>query len=116
MFLKNEMPPFRKGQWIIKQCDEINATFSKRTNRSPATSRESNLDMLSQRNGILRWEKPPPRVIKINIDGSISGARKEAKCGGVKRDEHSEWHGGFTKFLGICNPLEIEAWGILGGY
>nr|GMD45476.1 uncharacterized protein LOC109159944 [Ipomoea batatas]GMD47081.1 uncharacterized protein LOC109159944 [Ipomoea batatas] len=44
--------------------------------------------MRSQRNGILRREKPPPRVIKINIDGSISGARKEAKCGGVKRDEH----------------------------
>ncbi|MCI84719.1 ribonuclease H protein, partial [Trifolium medium] len=42
-------------------------------------------------------------------EGSVAG------CGGVIRDNNSDWRGGFAKNLGICSAYVVEIWGVFEG-
>lgn len=46
--------------------------------------------------------------IAINTDGGrVNG------CGGVIREEHDRWLGGFTRYLGEANSYVAALWGVL---
>lgn len=49
------------------------------------------------------------------IDGAMTTTTGQAVTGGVVRDLDSNWILGFNYFLGNCNPLEAELWGIMDG-
>lgn len=47
-------------------------------------------------------------VIKINTDGSFKGSTGMAAAGGVLRDEHGNWVGGFIMNSGLSNVENAE--------
>src|SRR4051812_47717032 len=68
-------------------------------------------DLSQQR---VRWCAPDHSFVKLNVDGAhdnngISG------CGGILRDHHGGWLGGFSKNIGICSVFMAEAWGLYIG-
>jgi ribonuclease HI len=52
--------------------------------------------------------------VKLNTDGAYKDG-SAAGCGGVIRDSHGGWIGGFAKYLGICSAYVAELWGVLEG-
>ena len=38
-----------------------------------------------------------------------------AGCGGLVRDEHGNWIGGFTRYIGSTNSFIAELWGLREG-
>lgn len=52
----------------------------------------------------LRWIFPQDGWIKCNSNGSLSKGGV-ATCGGVLRDSHGRWLGGFSRRLGSCSVL-----------
>ncbi|KAF7835253.1 Ribonuclease H protein [Senna tora] len=52
----------------------------------------------------------------LNVDASVSlDNRSIATCGGLIRDNEGLFCMGFNKYLGSCNALHAETWGILHG-
>ena len=63
----------------------------------------------------IRWEKPPAGWKKLNTDGSCLSGSDRAGCGGLVRDEHGSWIGGFTRYIGSTNSFIAELWGLREG-
>ncbi|CAA0811235.1 Polynucleotidyl transferase- ribonuclease H-like superfamily protein [Striga hermonthica] len=63
----------------------------------------------------IRWEKPPEGWVKVNSDGSFSPQTGLGTAGGLIRDEHGSWKGGFTVKLGACSIMAAELWGLYRG-
>ncbi|MCI17930.1 putative non-LTR retroelement reverse transcriptase, partial [Trifolium medium] len=60
-------------------------------------------------------QKPPEgQWIKLNTDGARKDMRR-AGCGGLLRDSHGAWLGGFAKYLGNCYAYVAELWGVVEG-
>lgn len=53
-------------------------------------------------------------MVKLNTGGA-SKSNGAAGCGGIVRDHRGAWRIGFTKFLGECNALLAEFWGVFEG-
>ncbi|KAF7825260.1 ribonuclease H [Senna tora] len=60
----------------------------------------------------IKWILPNNSIIEINVDGSRWDHSGGIACGGVFRDQHGRWMGGFAKKLGSGNSLLAEVWGI----
>lgn len=60
------------------------------------------------------WTKPPPRQIKLNIDGAY-GRRGYTTCGGLLRDSDGAFTKGFFCKVSYGNALWAEMWSILYG-
>jgi ribonuclease HI len=60
------------------------------------------------------WKPPMEGWVKLNTDGAYKD-ESAAGCGGVIRDSHGGWLGGFAKYLGICSAYVAELWGVLEG-
>ncbi|KAK2379785.1 Polynucleotidyl transferase, ribonuclease H superfamily protein [Trifolium repens] len=60
------------------------------------------------------WKPPMEGWVKLNRDGAYKDG-SAAGCGGVIRDSHGGWIGGFAKYLGICSAYVAELWGVLEG-
>ncbi|KAF7815065.1 putative non-LTR retroelement reverse transcriptase [Senna tora] len=56
----------------------------------------------------IKWTPPNNSIIKINVDGSRWDHSGGIACGGVFRDQHGRWMGGFAKKLGSGNSLLVE--------
>lgn len=63
----------------------------------------------------VRWISPEEGWVCLNTDGAIKSSPKLAGCGGIIWDHSGSWLGGFSKFIGFCNPLVAELWGCLLG-
>ncbi|KAK9993042.1 hypothetical protein SO802_022745 [Lithocarpus litseifolius] len=63
----------------------------------------------------IRWERPPAGWKKLNTDGSCMGDSARAGCGGLVRDEHGNWVGGFSRHIGSTNSFIAELWGLREG-
>ena len=63
----------------------------------------------------IQWERPLAGWKKFNTDGSCLSGSNRAGCGGLVRDEHSSWVGGFTKYIGSTNSFIAELWGLREG-
>ncbi|XP_031105595.1 uncharacterized protein LOC116010359 [Ipomoea triloba] len=94
-----------KMEWIKSQTQEIYTTLSK--------GKSQIVTLNAYKWEELRWSKPPEEMTKINFDGSVEIASGKAACGGIARDCKGTWMGGFTHTIGICSPLQAEAWGLL---
>ncbi|KAH1121987.1 hypothetical protein J1N35_005147 [Gossypium stocksii] len=53
--------------------------------------------------------------VYLSIDGAVSSESWNAASGGVAQDHDRNWIVGFTRFLGVCSPFEVEVWVILDG-
>lgn len=96
-----------KITWISQQVQTIDKAFT--------TSQVAGM-----RSGILvecevQWQKPPYGWIKVNVDGSCNPTNGTTSCGGIIRDHHGKWLGGYMYNIGSCSSEEAEAWGILQG-
>ena len=63
----------------------------------------------------VKWEWPPPRCIKINVDGSSCGNPGDAGFGGLLRGADGHWIMGFHGFIGVANSLLPELMAIRMG-
>lgn len=59
----------------------------------------------------IKWTKPEEGWIKANCDGCVRNGVGIA--GGLLRDEMGSWKGGVFAYVGHCDILQTEAWGIL---
>ena len=57
---------------------------------------------------IIRWERPPKGVAKLNTDGALYTHSGSAGCGGVVRDDKGEWMAGFSRRIGATNNFMAE--------
>ena len=57
---------------------------------------------------LVRWEKPPRGWTKLNKDGALLGNSRVASCGGVVRDESSNWVARFSWRIRITSNFEAE--------
>jgi ribonuclease HI len=64
---------------------------------------------------LIGWKPPPLSFIKLNTDGSVSGNPGQAGAGGVLRDHHGTWIGGFARNIGRTNSLAAELWALRDG-
>ncbi|KAH1129460.1 hypothetical protein J1N35_000838 [Gossypium stocksii] len=51
----------------------------------------------------------------LSTDGAVAPNSGHAATGGVVRDRDGNWIMGFTHFLGVYTPFEVEVWSILDG-
>ena len=63
----------------------------------------------------IRWRKPPPEWLEVNIDGSMSEDHGTSRDRGLIRDEQGAWKGGFEITLRCSSIEEAEAWALLFG-
>ena len=63
----------------------------------------------------VRWERPQARWACLNTDGVAVGNPSRAGCGGLIRNEHEEWLGGFSRSIVCSNNFMAELWGLRGG-
>lgn len=61
----------------------------------------------------IAWHRPGNGWLKLNTDGAARGDPGLATAGGVVRDEHGMWRGGFALNIGICSAPLAELWGNL---
>ncbi|TXG47764.1 hypothetical protein EZV62_027058 [Acer yangbiense] len=64
---------------------------------------------------VLRWLKPAPGRLKLNLDGSSLGNPGSAGGGGVLRDSSGNFIFGFSKFFGSCSNNEAELRAVVEG-
>lgn len=64
---------------------------------------------------MIGWKEPPSGWVKLNTDGASHGNPGIATAGGVLRDEHGEWRGGFALHIGRCTAPLAELWGVYYG-
>ncbi|MFQ6645761.1 hypothetical protein Gotur_019180, partial [Gossypium turneri] len=53
--------------------------------------------------------------VYLSAGGAVGRDSGCAATGGVAHDHNKNWIVGFTRFLGVCFPFEVEVWGILDG-
>ncbi|KAL1112044.1 hypothetical protein V6Z11_D02G102300 [Gossypium hirsutum] len=53
--------------------------------------------------------------VYLNTDGSVNYVDMFAAGGGLLRDHNRTWIVGFTRYLGNCEVIDSELWGILDG-
>ena len=63
----------------------------------------------------VKWERPQARWACLNTDGAVVGNPGQAGCGGLIRNEHGEWLGGFSWSDGCSNSFMAELWGLRDG-
>ena len=56
----------------------------------------------------IRWEKPSPGWVRLNIDGLALGNLCRAGCGGIIRNDRGEWLGGFSRCIGVTASFIAE--------
>ncbi|KAK8572720.1 hypothetical protein V6N13_048300 [Hibiscus sabdariffa] len=61
------------------------------------------------------WLAPEEGRYKLNTDGARCNTDGFASCGCVVRDALGAWKFGFSKFIGMCEVLEAELWGVVTG-
>ncbi|GAU50328.1 hypothetical protein TSUD_290640 [Trifolium subterraneum] len=62
----------------------------------------------------IAWQQPEAGWVVLNTDGA-SKMDVAAGCGGLLRNSHGQWIGGFSRHLGICSAYLAELWGVLDG-
>jgi ribonuclease HI len=77
-------------------------------NKSTSTSLPRNQVLLS-------WNPPPPGILKLNIDGSRICTTGHIAAGGLLRNCHGDWIGGFSANLGIGEIFTAELWSLYYG-
>jgi ribonuclease HI len=77
-------------------------------NKSTTTLRSRNQVLLS-------WIPPPPGTLKLNIDGSRISSSGHIAAGGLLRNCHGDWIGGFSANLGTGEILIAELWSLYYG-
>ena len=63
----------------------------------------------------IRWEKPSPDWVRLNIDGSTLGNPGRAGCGCIIWNEHGDWLGGFSRCIGVTTSFVAELWALRDG-
>ena len=63
----------------------------------------------------IRWEKPSPGWVRLNIDGSALGNPGRAGCGGIIRNDRGDWLGGFSRCIGVTTSFIAELWALRDG-
>lgn len=63
----------------------------------------------------MRWQRPVPGSLNLNVDGSKASRTELIASGGVFRDEDGEWRAGFIAGLGKGTVLMAEIWAIFHG-
>ncbi|MBA0725059.1 hypothetical protein Golax_021678, partial [Gossypium laxum] len=53
--------------------------------------------------------------VYLSAGGAVGRDFGYAATGGAAHDHDENWIVGFTRFLGVCFPFEVEVWGILDG-
>lgn len=61
---------------------------------------------LKAASSLVSWSPPRKSYVKLNVNGS---------CGGIIRDDQGRWICAFSKFVGKCNALMADIWGIYEG-
>ena len=56
----------------------------------------------------IRWEKPSPGWVCLNIDGSTLRNLGRAGYGGTIRNDRGEWLGGFSRCIGVTASFIAE--------
>lgn len=56
----------------------------------------------------VQWHSPNDNMVKLNVDGSSIGNPGRSGFGGLLRDAHGQWLGGFSGFCGITNNTKAE--------
>lgn len=63
----------------------------------------------------IRWEKPSPGWVCLNIDGSALGNPGRAGCGGIIRNDRGDWLGGFSRCIEVTTSFIAELWALRDG-
>ena len=63
----------------------------------------------------VRWEKPSPGWVKLNIDGSANTYLEAARGGGLIRDDQANWIMGYSRKIGKTNSFLAETWALHDG-
>ncbi|CAA7020915.1 unnamed protein product [Microthlaspi erraticum] len=64
---------------------------------------------------MIGWNPPVSGWFKLNTDGASRGNPGPAAAGGVIRNHHGEWCGGFGLNIGRCTAPLAELWGVYYG-
>ncbi|GKU86855.1 hypothetical protein SLEP1_g1329 [Rubroshorea leprosula] len=57
---------------------------------------------------LVRWEKPPPGYVKINVDGIARGTSRASATSSVCGDSNGDWCFGFTQQLGMGITIRVD--------
>ena len=115
-------------KWRNKRCFEVPefcqsqaAAFIKiqATKIIRAFAEPSKQEHLPKRSGygevLVHWLPPTENWVKLNVDGASRGNPRYAGGGGVFRDYHGKWIGGFSCNLNWCSSMKAELLALLKG-
>jgi len=61
---------------------------------------------------LVQWLPPPQGFFKLNSDGSLNHAAKNASAGGIIRDWEGNWVKGYTVNIDSTSIFAAELWGL----
>lgn len=64
----------------------------------------------------IKWHPPPEGKLKLNIDCSKEESIGFLTAGGLFRDAHGVWCGGYVKDVGCAPILDGELWSLFHGF
>lgn len=64
---------------------------------------------------LVSWKPAVDGWVTVNTDGASKAGGGISGCGGLVRDHHGRWLGGFTRFIGETHAYIAELWGALEG-
>ena len=125
-----EQPPWRIifpfNIWLLRK--HRNATIFRNLHAQPNVHKDALFRSLefqhcglnnkksgSKRVVQVRWERPQVGWACLNTDGAAVGNPGRAGCGGLIRNEHGEWLGGFSRSIGCDDSFMAELWGLRDG-
>ena len=63
----------------------------------------------------IKWEKPQLGWVHLNTNGLALGNPGRAGCGGIIRNDHGDWIGGFSRSIGFTTSFIAELWALRDG-
>ncbi|KAA3474645.1 reverse transcriptase [Gossypium australe] len=105
---KRNLLIFQKISWtateVVKASSSWARQYAATRDIHKSTLQSSNISTISNENWVI-----------LSTDGAVNSIIGAAAAGGVARDHEGNWITGFSRFLGVCSPMEAEIWGILDG-
>lgn len=98
---KEEFKDPKQKYWA--QTQHIREIYSAFNNSNITQGNKNALQMVW-----VGWTPPPLGCVKLNIDGSMNESIATAESGGILKDVHGKWMGGFSVKLRTCTLTDTE--------
>ncbi|KAL4390530.1 hypothetical protein AHAS_Ahas03G0154300 [Arachis hypogaea] len=99
--------PLNPHMKVLKSVNDMREAFE-RSQKKQCFKRKEAIN--------IKWNYPLQGWVTLNTDGAMKGSTKQARYGGLIRNETGKWVAGFSYHIGRCSTFNTKIWGIKKGF